>query len=139
MPCAPQKPAARKGITSSRWRINGHELNLVNVHLYHDSDNIAAMDRQVGTLLTELEKAGRLDDTAIMVFSDHGVGLPRGKRCVYDSGTRVPLIVRWPTGRGAGGIEERVVSFEDFAPHRPLDPRSRATGLDGRGRVRRHP
>ena len=79
-------------------------------------DNIAAMDRQVGTLLAELEKAGRLDDTAIMVFSDHGVGLPRGKRCVYDSGTRVPLIVRWPTGRRAGGVEERVVSFEDFAP-----------------------
>ena len=79
-------------------------------------DNIAIMDRQVGNLLTELEKAGRLEDTAIMVFSDHGVGLPRGKRCVYDSGTRVPLIVRWPGGHGGGRVDERVVSFEDFAP-----------------------
>ncbi|MAD19776.1 MAG: sulfatase [Planctomycetaceae bacterium] len=79
-------------------------------------DNIAAMDRQVGGLLAELEDAGRLEDTAIMVFSDHGVGLPRGKRCVYDSGTRVPLLIRWPDGRGSGRVEERVVSFEDFAP-----------------------
>lgn len=79
-------------------------------------DNIAAMDRQVGNLLTELAKAGRLEDTAIMVFSDHGVGLPRGKRCVYDSGTRVPLLVRWPDGHGGGSVDERVVSFEDFAP-----------------------
>ena len=79
-------------------------------------DNIAAMDRQVGNLIGELEKAGRLEDTAIMVFSDHGVGLPRGKRCIYDSGTRVPLIVRWPGGEGGGRVEDRVVSFEDFAP-----------------------
>ena len=79
-------------------------------------DNIAAMDRQVGNLIEELEKAGRLEDTAIMVFSDHGVGLPRGKRCIYDSGTRVPLIIRWPDGDGAGSVDDRVVSFEDFAP-----------------------
>ena len=79
-------------------------------------DNIAAMDRQVGLLIGELEQAGRLDDTVIMVFSDHGVGLPRGKRCIYDSGTRVPLIIRWPEAGNRGQVEDRVVSFEDFAP-----------------------
>ncbi len=79
-------------------------------------DNIAETDRQVGRLLEELERAGLLEHTAIMVFSDHGVGLPRGKRCVYDSGTRVPLLIRWPHGDRAGTTEDRVVSFEDFAP-----------------------
>ncbi|MEC8320372.1 MAG: sulfatase [Planctomycetota bacterium] len=79
-------------------------------------DNIAAMDRQVGTLVAELEDAGLLEETVVMVFSDHGVGLPRGKRCIYDSGTRVPLVVRWPASMERGGIEDRVVSFEDFAP-----------------------
>ena len=79
-------------------------------------DNIAAMDRQVGTLVAELEDAGLLEKTVVMVFSDHGVGLPRGKRCIYDSGTRVPLVVRWPASTDRGGIDDRVVSFEDFAP-----------------------
>ncbi|MAC18579.1 MAG: sulfatase [Phycisphaerae bacterium] len=79
-------------------------------------DNIAVMDRQVGILIDELEQAGLLDDTVVMVFSDHGVGLPRGKRCVYDSGTRVPLIIRWPDAGHRGQVEDRVVSFEDFAP-----------------------
>ena len=79
-------------------------------------DNIAAMDRQIGILIDEVEQAGLLDDTAIMIFSDHGVGLPRGKRCVYDSGTRVPLIIRWPEVFDRRGVEDRVVSFEDFAP-----------------------
>ncbi|MFM1833784.1 MAG: Choline-sulfatase [Planctomycetota bacterium] len=79
-------------------------------------DNIAAMDRQVGRLIEELETDGLLETTVVMFFSDHGVGLPRGKRCVYDSGTRVPLIIRWPSVMDRRGIETRVVSFEDFAP-----------------------
>ncbi|MAH65682.1 MAG: sulfatase [Phycisphaerae bacterium] len=78
-------------------------------------DNIAAMDRQVGGLLSELEAAGRLEDTVVMCFSDHGVGLPRGKRCVHDSGTRVPLIIRWPKTLERRGVDDRVVSFVDFA------------------------
>lgn len=79
-------------------------------------DNISALDRQVGGLLSELEQAGLLEHTVVMFFSDHGVGLPRGKRCVYDSGTRVPLIVRWPQALDRRGVDDRVVSFVDFAP-----------------------
>ena len=43
-------------------------------------DNIAAMDRWVRERLAELDEAGLLDDTIVILFSDHGVGLPRGKR-----------------------------------------------------------
>jgi N-sulfoglucosamine sulfohydrolase len=73
------------------------------------------MDRWVGERLRELEDAGRRDDTIVMFFSDHGVGLPRGKRSCFDTGLRVPLIVRLPGG-AAGGREARVVSFVDFGP-----------------------
>jgi hypothetical protein len=38
------------------------------------------------------------------------------KRWVYDSGIRVPLIVRFPDGRGAGTTNDDLVSFVDFAP-----------------------
>jgi len=79
-------------------------------------DNIAAMDAWVGKRLDELEKAGLADSTVVFFFSDHGVGLPRGKRSPYDLGTRVPLLVRFPDGHGAGTVETRVVSFVDFGP-----------------------
>ena len=78
--------------------------------------NIELMDEQVGTLLDELEQAGLMDNTIIFFFSDHGDGLPRMKRWIYDSGLHVPLIVRWPDGRGAGTTNEELVSFVDFAP-----------------------
>ncbi len=79
-------------------------------------DNIAAMDRWVGKKLKELEKSGLLDSTIVMFYSDHGVGLPRGKRSCYDTGTRVPLIVRYPDQARAGEAEARVVQFVDFGP-----------------------
>ena len=77
-------------------------------------DNIAAMDKRVGKIVAELEEAGLLERTVIFFFSDHGVGLPRGKRCVYASGTHVPLIVRSPGVEPA--VTDRLVSFVDFAP-----------------------
>lgn len=79
-------------------------------------DNIARMDEWVGRQLDALAKAGLLDDTIVMFFSDHGVGLPRGKRSSYDTGTRVPLLVRFPDGTGAGTTDDRVVQFIDFGP-----------------------
>jgi N-sulfoglucosamine sulfohydrolase len=51
-----------------------------------------------------------------MFFSDHGVGLPRGKRSCFDTGLRVPLVVRYPDGKNAGSRDSRVVSFVDFGP-----------------------
>jgi N-sulfoglucosamine sulfohydrolase len=79
-------------------------------------DNIARMDAWVGEQLAELEAAGLLETTIVIFFSDHGVGLPRGKRSCFDSGLRVPLIVRFPDQRDAGARAERVVSFVDFGP-----------------------
>ncbi|XAL98387.1 sulfatase [Phycisphaeraceae bacterium D3-23] len=79
-------------------------------------NNIAAMDVWVGNKLKELEDAGLLDDTIVMFYSDHGVGLPRGKRSCYDTGTRVPLIIRFPDGADAGTTDATVVSFVDFGP-----------------------
>lgn len=79
-------------------------------------DNIAAVDAQVGRVLKELEEDGLRDSTFVFFFSDHGDGLPRMKRWVYDSGIRVPLIVRHPDGARAGTVNEELVSFVDFAP-----------------------
>ena len=79
-------------------------------------DNIAGLDKFVAKLLAELKEDGLAENTIVFFFSDHGDGLPRMKRWVYDSGIRVPLLVRFPDGSKAGTTDGRLVSFVDFAP-----------------------
>lgn len=77
-------------------------------------DNIARMDGQAGAILRELEEDGLLKNTVIFFWSDHGDGLPRMKRWVYDSGLHVPLIIRVPGS--APRVDDGLVSFLDLAP-----------------------
>jgi N-sulfoglucosamine sulfohydrolase len=76
--------------------------------------NIVAMDRQVGEVLGQLEADGLLDNTVIFWYSDHGGPLPRQKRLLYDSGMRLPMIIRFPDGWGAGTVDDQLISFVDF-------------------------
>jgi len=93
----------------------------VRIDVARHYNNIALMDRQVGELLDRLERDGLADNTIVIWTTDHGDGLPRAKREIYDSGIRVPMIIRWPARyRPAhlkpGQLDERLVSFVDFAP-----------------------
>ena len=78
--------------------------------------NIKEMDAQVGDILAELEADGLLENTIVVWYSDHGGPLPRQKRLLYDSGMHLPLIIRYPNGWRAGEVDDRLVSFVDFAP-----------------------
>lgn len=104
-------------------------------------NNIAAMDHWVGKRMEELKHANLLENTIVMFFSDHGVGLPRGKRSCFDTGLRVPLVVRFPDGNAAGTRDGRVVSFIDFGPTvlslAAIDPDSRLDGTPFLGRFAR--
>lgn len=83
---------------------------------------ITAMDAWAGDLLAQLAEDGLDKDTIVMFWSDHGVGLPRAKRWLYDSGTRVPFVVRIPeefrvANQGEpGSTDDQLVSSIDFAP-----------------------
>lgn len=84
-------------------------------------DNIAYMDGQVGAILRQLEEDGLADTTIIIWTTDHGDGLPRAKRELFDAGLKVPMIIRWPAayrpeGVAPGSVETRMVSFLDLAP-----------------------
>ncbi len=85
-------------------------------------DNITVMDYQVGELLKELEEAGLAEDTIVWFYSDHGDGMPRSKRWLYDSSVRVPLIIYFPkkyqhlAPGEPGSVSDRLVSFVDFGP-----------------------
>ncbi|MEO1051888.1 MAG: sulfatase-like hydrolase/transferase [Bacteroidota bacterium] len=85
-------------------------------------DRIRKMDEQVGAILDDLEKQGLAENTIIFYYSDHGGALPRSKRFLFESGLRVPLIVRIPekykhlAPQAMGTKSDRLVSFIDLAP-----------------------
>ncbi len=81
---------------------------------YHD--NISEMDRQVGEILKKLEDDGLAENTLVVYWSDHGMGMPRGKRWLYDTGLHVPVIVRWPGHIKKGSVREDLVSLIDLTP-----------------------
>jgi arylsulfatase A-like enzyme len=75
------------------------------------------LDRRTGLLLDELERRGLLEQTVVVLTSDHGENLgERGlfdhKFCAYDTLLRVPLIVRYPRRLPPGRVE-RTVSLLD--------------------------
>jgi uncharacterized sulfatase len=81
---------------------------------------ITALDHWIGKHIADLKEAGLYENTIIVFWSDHGVGLPRAKRWLYDSGTRIPLVVRIPekfrtSGQGEPGtVDDQLVSSLDF-------------------------
>lgn len=85
-------------------------------------DLVTYMDGQVGAILDELDDDGLAESTIVFFFADHGLGIPRFKRTLYDSGLHVPLIVRLParyghlSTSGPGTRTDQLVSFVDFAP-----------------------
>ncbi len=83
--------------------------------------NMFAMDKEMGELIQELDASGDADNTIVFYYSDHGGALARGKRNVHDSGTLVPLIIRFGKNfkhlapADAGSWVEQPVGFVDFA------------------------
>jgi arylsulfatase A-like enzyme/Flp pilus assembly protein TadD len=82
---------------------------------------VAYTDSLVGTFRRALDERGLLDDSLVIITSDHGEGLgDHGETFhgyyVYDSTIHVVLIVRPPSGDSAGRVVDRVVSHVDLLP-----------------------
>ncbi|NBS53384.1 MAG: hypothetical protein EBS96_12405 [Spartobacteria bacterium] len=82
----------------------------------HYHELVTAVDYTLGRVLDWL-KAHDLEKNTIVIFTgDHGRGMPRFKRSPKDTGTRVPLIIRWPDQLPPGTVREDFASWIDFAP-----------------------
>ena len=82
---------------------------------------ILMVDRLVGRLVDSLDKQGILDETLIIVTSDHGEnlgdhGMVDHLLSMYETTIRVPLIMRHPAFFPAGGQRQELVSLIDIVP-----------------------
>lgn len=77
---------------------------------------VERFDTLVGRAVAALESAGELDNTIVIVTSDHGMAFPRGKSNLYDLGTSVSFAVRWPGVVQAGRTTTDFISLQDVAP-----------------------
>jgi arylsulfatase A-like enzyme len=121
-----------KSIPDEELRHSPEEVPLPPYHpatpeMKHDwaqyYDKVEDMDTWIGEKLKELEDAGLLESTIVFYYGDHGGVLARSKRYVYETGTRVPFIVRIPEKykylfpeKEVGSKVNRLVSFVDLVP-----------------------
>ncbi len=76
--------------------------------------NIAIMDRESQAFIDDLEASGKMDNTIIIWYSDNGGPMPRAKRSIYNPGTLVPLMIKYPNGYRAGEVDDRLCMFIDI-------------------------
>lgn len=77
---------------------------------------VQRLDRELGEILSMLEKVGQLENTLVVITSDNGMPFPRAKANLYDAGTRMPLIMRWKGKIKPGRQIKEFVSLTDLAP-----------------------
>ncbi|MEM7100079.1 MAG: sulfatase-like hydrolase/transferase [Pseudomonadota bacterium] len=76
-----------------------------------------ATDMGLGILIEELQSAGRLDNSLLVVSGDHGIpGMPRAKCNLYDIGCEVALAMRWPDKIKPGRVVDDFVNLMDLGP-----------------------
>ena len=73
-------------------------------------------DEHIGRALKKLEQSGELEDTLIVVTSDHGMPFPRVKGQIYEHGFHVPMAVRWGRNVPGGRRLDDFINFRDLAP-----------------------
>jgi len=82
---------------------------------------ISYLDFRIGQLLDYLRDLDILDNTLLIITSDHGENFGEHQllehiMCVYDTLVHVPLIIRYPVVAGAGLRVEEQVQLTDLFP-----------------------
>jgi len=124
-------------------RISSGEASNIDARYRKRLNSMLAVDEMVGSLLEELEEAGKLENTFIFFTSDNGFHqgehrIRGGKDQPYEESARVPFFVRGP-GVATGAKAENLARNTDLAPtfadlagiEFPADGRSLAPLLSG--------
>lgn len=73
-------------------------------------------DGHLGRVLAALEAAGELENTLVVVTSDHGMPFPYVKGQIHEDGFHLPLAMRWGAAIRPGRVVEDFINVRDFAP-----------------------
>ena len=103
---------------------------------------VSRLDQGVGRLIDILKRAGKYENTLIVYISDNGMAFPGAKTTLYESGMRLPCIVRAPGRQHPGAVQSAMVTWADLAPTfldlagaltepSAFDGKSFRAGLDG--------
>ena len=92
------------------------ENDIIRHDMAVNFSNLVRADRQVLDLINELKSSGEYDNTYIFFYADHGGPFPRHKRAIYETGTKVPLIIKPPKGVEIDNNPLDLLSFIDLAP-----------------------
>ncbi len=84
--------------------------------------SVSSLDDNVGRIVDALKEQNILDDTLIIISTDHGgsfqerPGSFRGMGIAYDDAARIPMIMHWPGGLPGNVVWKSAVSLVDLAP-----------------------
>ncbi len=92
------------------------DVRMVRKDLCRYYFEVGRFDREVGELMNALMEIGELENTLVVVTSDNGMPFPRCKANLYDTGTRVPLAMRWGKSIATGKRVSDFVGLVDLAP-----------------------
>ena len=73
-------------------------------------------DQHIGKAMEILKSRGELDNTLIVITSDHGMPFPYVKGQIHEDGFRLPFVARWGEGIKPGRVVEDFVNVRDIAP-----------------------
>lgn len=78
--------------------------------------DITSTDQRLGEVMASARKHGFESNTMFIYTSDQGPEWPHSKWTVYDSGLRVPFVVRWPGRVRPNTVADAMISFTDMTP-----------------------
>ena len=78
--------------------------------------DVTQLDARLGSCLASLDRHGFTENLLFTYAADHGAQWPFAKWNLYEAGTRVPLIVRWPGHIKPGRTTSAMVSLIDLLP-----------------------
>jgi arylsulfatase A-like enzyme len=78
-------------------------------------DSVRLTDHHIGLVIERLQQENRLQNTFIIVMTDHGISHARGKQFLYTEGTQIPFILSGP-GVASGLVRDDLVEHIDMLP-----------------------
>ncbi len=78
--------------------------------------NLKRLDEQLGKIIHQLKEDGLYENSIIFFYGDHGGPFPRYKRALYDTGIKLPLVIKFQDNIKKSNYDDQLLSFIDFAP-----------------------